>query len=80
MDFIKGEFDKLLLTALLLVFCGMAVRGYCTTGSALAAFGADQAKEFGGALLGLITGYARAAAIAKAAPAPEKADSAVPVK
>jgi hypothetical protein len=59
-NFIAGQFDKLLLTALLLVFCIMALRGFAAGGSALAAFGADQAKEFGGALLGLITGHALA--------------------
>ena len=57
----REEFDKLLLTGLLLIFCGMAWLGFRSGSTAgLASFGSDQAKEFGGALLGLITGHALA--------------------
>ena len=69
-EFLRSQFDKLLLTALLLVFCGVAVHGYCAGGLSLAAFGSDQAKEFGGALLGLITGHALAVASRREPPAP----------
>ncbi|HUX66387.1 MAG TPA: hypothetical protein VMV31_02745 [Terriglobales bacterium] len=65
-EFLRSQFDKLLLTALLLVFCGVAVHGYCAGGAALAGFASDQAKEFGGALLGLITGHALAATAGRA--------------
>jgi cbb3-type cytochrome oxidase subunit 3 len=63
MDFIKSEFDKLLLAMLLLLFCGMAWWAYHAGGQAgLAAFATDQAKTIIGALLGLITGRALALA------------------
>ncbi len=59
MNFIRCQFDKILLTGLLLIYCGTAMVAYRTGGApALAAFATDQAKTFGGALLGLITGHA----------------------
>lgn len=67
MSFWKTEFDKLLLTALLLMFCGLLVWATKANGP-MAAFASDQAKVFGGALLGLITGRAMASTDALKSP------------
>lgn len=71
-DFFKVQFDKLLLAGLLIMFCGMAFYAFHHGGdSGLAAFATDQAKVFGGALLGLITGHV----LAQAKPGPPPANS-----
>lgn len=58
----RGQFDKLLLAGLLVMFCALALHAFHHAGeSGLATFATDQAKVFGGALLGLITGHALAA-------------------
>jgi|HubBroStandDraft_4_1064222.scaffolds.fasta_scaffold68853_3 hypothetical protein len=50
------HFDKCLLTFLVLIFAGLAFRGYHLGNDQLSAFAADNSKLFAGALLTLITG------------------------
>lgn len=52
-EFLKQEFDKLLLVGALIGFCGLAAMN-----GQLSGFGSDAAKTVLGALLGLITGSA----------------------
>lgn len=54
------HFDKILLTCLVLIFAGLAFRGYHLGNDQLSAFASDQSKLFVGALLTLITGRALA--------------------
>lgn len=54
------HFDKILLTALVLIFAALAFRGFHLGNGDLATFATDNSKLFSGALLTLITGRALA--------------------
>lgn len=55
-DFLKSNFDKLLLTGLVSGFALLAYRAYHVSSAELAQFAVDNSKLFSGALLTLITG------------------------
>jgi hypothetical protein len=55
-DFVKLNFDKLLLSSLVLMFCLVAYRAYHVGAKDMAQFAVDNSKLFSGALLTLITG------------------------
>lgn len=55
-DFVKMNFDKLLLSSLVLLFCLVAYRAYHVGAKDMAQFAVDNSKLFSGALLTLITG------------------------
>lgn len=55
-EFLKQQFDKILLVTLVLAFSAMAYRAYHVGSQELAQFAIDSSKLFAGALLTLITG------------------------
>lgn len=71
-DFFKLNFDKLLLTGLVILFGLMAYRAYHVGVAEMAQFAVDNSKLFSGALLTLITGRLIANAQQQTPPPPSQ--------